>query len=465
MWRPLPGSQTLFITCPVYEALYEGTRGPGKTDALINDFAQHVGRGYGTFWRGILFRHTFKQLEEVRVKTRRWFNQMRPKPLWNGSDHKWTWPDGEELLLRYMDRPDDYWNYHGFELPWIGWDELTNWGSPSCYEDMQACSRSSSKDVPRKIRATANPYGAGHNWVKARFVDPAPWGVVITDGQGRQRVRIKGTIWENSILLDADPQYVRNLLAITDEYKRKAWLEGSWDIVAGGFFDDLWRPDRQVLPLIKPPDTWRFFRSFDWGSAKPSSLGFWAWVADNTMVMVGDQPRVFPRGSLIRLKEWYTVERDNRGMAVPNRGLRLTNKVLGQQIVFHSAGRKWQGCIADPSIFIGQGGKSIYQQMVEGAKEANGKLKFLGAKTDRKAGWQKMREMLEESGKDCPEGPGLWITEVCREWLRTVPVLQRDEKDPDDVDTDQEDHAGDETRYSCMASIGGATRLNVAHIA
>lgn len=55
-WAPHPGSQTLFLSSPVYETLYEGTRGPGKTDALLMDYAQHVGQGFGENWRGILFR-------------------------------------------------------------------------------------------------------------------------------------------------------------------------------------------------------------------------------------------------------------------------------------------------------------------------------------------------------------------------------------------------------------------------
>ena len=45
-WAPQPGSQESFLSCPVYEVLYEGTRGPGKTDALLMDFLQHVGQGY-----------------------------------------------------------------------------------------------------------------------------------------------------------------------------------------------------------------------------------------------------------------------------------------------------------------------------------------------------------------------------------------------------------------------------------
>lgn len=62
IWQPLPGSQHRFMTCPFYEVLLEGNRGGGKTDALLMDFAQMVGRGYGEDWRGVIFRLTYPQL-------------------------------------------------------------------------------------------------------------------------------------------------------------------------------------------------------------------------------------------------------------------------------------------------------------------------------------------------------------------------------------------------------------------
>mgnify|MGYP006967709039 CR=1 FL=1 len=45
IWKPLPGSQTRFLTCPVFEALLEGTRGGGKTDALLMSFWRTLARG------------------------------------------------------------------------------------------------------------------------------------------------------------------------------------------------------------------------------------------------------------------------------------------------------------------------------------------------------------------------------------------------------------------------------------
>jgi hypothetical protein len=142
VWAPQPGSQLAFVSCPIDEALYEGTRGPGKTNALLFDFAQHCGRGFGPHWRGILFRETYKQLEDVLSKCKEWFYPAFPGIKWLGSKdaYYWKWPTGEMLYLRHFSKPDDYWNYHGHEYPWIGWEELTNWPTLDGYESMKTCS-------------------------------------------------------------------------------------------------------------------------------------------------------------------------------------------------------------------------------------------------------------------------------------------------------------------------------------
>src|SRR5688572_8841246 len=135
-WAPQPGSQELFMSCPLPEVLLHGTRGGGKTDALLMDFAQDVGCGYGAAWRGILFRETYPQLADVVAKSERWFRVIFPGAVFNRQRMAWEWRSGEVLFFRHMKRPEDYWNYHGHEYPWIGWEELTNWADDRCYKSM-----------------------------------------------------------------------------------------------------------------------------------------------------------------------------------------------------------------------------------------------------------------------------------------------------------------------------------------
>jgi hypothetical protein len=77
-FMPLPGSQATFLRCNVFEALYEGTRGPGKTMTLLMDFAKEVGKGYGKAWRGILFRRTYGDLDDVVRKIEDEFPKIFP---------------------------------------------------------------------------------------------------------------------------------------------------------------------------------------------------------------------------------------------------------------------------------------------------------------------------------------------------------------------------------------------------
>lgn len=452
MWRPQAGSQALFLASPIYETGYTGTRGPGKTDALLMDFAQHCGRGSGEHWRGILFRRTYKQLADVVAKSKKWFYRIFPGIRFNEGDFVWTWPGGEQLLLRYMRVPGDYENYHGHEYPWIGWEELTNWPDLKCYDLMKSCSRSSFPGMPRKYRWNCNPYGVGHNAVKMRMVDPAPPGVVVTDPEtGLQRVRISGHYSENRALLAADPDYPAKIAAAArNEQEKQAWLDENWDIVAGGMLDDVWRQDVHVLrgrsawPPAATPSSWRIDRAFDWGSTKPFSVGWWA-ESDGTEAPNG---QVYPRGTLIRIAEWYGWDGKT-----PNVGLRLTNKAIGQGIKEREEAMgirdRMKPGPADSSIFVADPGKKSIADEIRKYG-----VKFVEADKrpgSRKAGWEALRERLESTMDRDREQPWILIFEACRQWIRTVPTLPRSDKDPDDVDTEAEDHAGDETRYRVKA--------------
>lgn len=448
-WAPNPGSQVLFLRCPTYEALYEGTRGPGKTTTLLWDFAQHVGRGYGQYWRGILFRETYPQLADVVAKSKAMFRPAFRGAKFNASDYVWTWPTGEQLFFRHMRTEDDYWNYHGHEYPWIGWEELTNWASAACYDSMKACSRATYPGMPRKYRATANPYGVGHGWVKSYFVDPAPAGVEFVVNGGMPRVRIKGFFFENHSLMKNDPHYVKRLMSISDLNKRKAWLGADWNIVAGGMFDEVWRDDIHSIKPFKVPSSWTISRSFDWGSSKPFSVGWWA-TSDGSEAIVdqdedGMVKRNFPRGTKFRIAEWYGWN------GTPNEGCRMLASAIADGIRKREAAMGLTGRVvpgaADASIFDTQNGVCIADDMAllgvswERADKSPG---------SRKNGWEKMRNMMEACKTFPMEQPGLFTFNTCRHFLRTVPTIPRDTKDPDDVDTDAEDHVADDARYECM---------------
>lgn len=458
-WAPQPGSQQAFMECPVFETLYTGTRGPGKTDALLMDFAQHVGQGFGADWRGVLFRRTYPELGDVMAKSKKWFYRIWPDAHYNEAKSTWHWPTGETLLFRQFAKHSDYYAYHGHAYPWIAWEELTTWPDDVGYKLMFSCCRSTVGGMPRKVRSTTNPYGVGHNWVKMRFRLPIPRGVmtgpVIRDSVNDEgdleppRVAIHGRLEENQILLRADPGYsTRILAAARNSNERKAWKYGDWDIVAGGMFDDLWRKDIHILPHIPfklIPKQWRVDRSYDHGQSAPFSYGVWAESNGEPFKHKGYV--IGPvRGDLVRIAEWYGWT------GQPNEGLRMDHMDIAEGIVDREVDWRIRSRIkpgpADASIFDdpNRTNKSIGIEM--GRKGA----RFLAADKSpgsRKQGWGLIRNRLEKSVpiNGYREHPGLFVTENCTQFLRTFPVLPRSDKDLDDVDSESEDHIGDETRY------------------
>ena len=438
------GSQELFLECPHFECFYEGTRGSGKTYMLLMDFAQDIGKGYGSKWRGIIFRRTFPQLADLRSKSKEIFFRIFPRAKFSNSDHKWTFPEGEELYFRYFDRPDDYWNYHGHEYGYLGFDELCSWSGANEYDSLKSVCRSPHPDIFCRIRATGNPLGVGHGWVKQRFIDPCRAGVPIEDREtGLTRVRIHGTLFENKILLENDPSYVDRLKLIDDPIKRKAWLDGSWDIVAGGAIDDVWDERIHVIRPFDVPGQLRIDRSFDWGSSKPFSVGWWCESDGSEILMRDGTAKSWPPKTLFRIAEFYGTS------GRPNEGNRMIPGEIARKIIEIESGFPFlvSPGPADSSIWNSDRGSSIADEM-----ERYG-VRWLRA--DKKAGslvagLEALRSRLSASLKSPMEEPGLFIFDSCSHWLRTVPTIPRDSKDPDKIDSNAEDHCADETRYKLL---------------
>lgn len=452
VWRPQPGPQTDLITCPVGEILFGGARGGGKTDAVIGKWAQHASK-YGDKAQGVIFRRTFKQLEEVLRRSREIYSRIGA--TYSVTTQTWTFPNGASLKLRHLDNEIDAQSYQGHSYNYLVFEEATNWATPRAIDMLRATLRSGA-GVPSQLILTANPGGPGHNWVKARYITPARNGyTLIKDPDSElERVYIPSKLSDNQILVNNDPLYQARLRQTGPGSLVKAWLEGDWDIVSGGFFDDVFSADKHILRPFELPLQWQLITSFDWGFSAPSSFGVFARVTDMPDSLAQKLGVVFPRGSLIRVREWYTVQKDEQGYAKPNLGQRLTNEELGAGIA-----RKLKVLprprisVADPSIFAEDGGPSSYDRMQVGARQESYQLGFTKADNNRQSGWSRLREFLQNANP--PDGAkvereGMWIFGTCEDWLRTVPVLQADRLKPDDVDTDAEDHAADDSRYCVM---------------
>lgn len=444
-WAPQPGPQHLFVTCPVWDVCYGGARGGGKTDATLGDWALHAKR-YGKNAKGLLVRRTLVALLPTIERAKEIFTPLGA--VWHAGDKYFRWPNGAIIYFRYLDRDEDADAYQGHDYTRVYVEELTQFSDPKPVNKLKATLRSAA-GVPTGFRSTCNPGGPGHNWVKARYIDPGAWEVSTEafenpfDGSTveRSRVFIPAKLSDNPRLLSNDPGYVANLHLSGSAQLVKAWLDGDWSIIEGAFFDN-WSAKNVLRPIELPAD-WTRFLSCDWGSARPFALQWWIIVGEAFSAMTADgAPILVPRGALIHYREWYG------STGVPNEGLKMPAEEVARGIKDRTALNEAIAYrVADPAIFSSDGGPSIAERMYGegvGFKRAdNARVARVGAL----GGWDQMRARI--SGED--DAPMLYVFSTCRHFIRTVPVLQHDTLRPEDVDTEAEDHAADAARYACMS--------------
>lgn len=444
VWAPSPGPQTALVQCPVFEVFYGGARGGGKTDGMLGDFIQHA-RQYGEHAMALMVRRTLKQLRRTIARSKQIYRPIGA--VFNESEKEWIFPDGASLTFAYLERDDDADNYQGHSYTRIYVEEIGNFPSPTPIFKLMATLRSGA-GVPCAFRATGNPGGAGHQWVKARYIDPAPggWQLITSTFENpftketvtRDRVFIPSFLSDNPYL---GSDYVANLHMSGSPELVRAWLEGDWNVVAGAFFPEFGAG--HILPAFSVPATWPRFRSADWGSARPFSIGWWA-IADGGV-------RDLPRGALVRYREWYGWNGN------PNEGCRATAEEVGAGICERDGGEPVSngGSVLDPSAFAQDGGPSIAERISVGSRDANGRPLVIFRRADNKrvagkgpwGGWDQVRARLKGDG----ERPAIYFMDNCVHAIRTLPALQHDELHPEDVDTEGEDHAPDEIRYACMS--------------
>lgn len=487
IWSPLPGSQTAALLCPYNHILYEGTRGPGKSECQLMHFRKNVGKGYGAYWRGVIFGTEYKTFDDLKAKALKIFPQFKDgaKYLSSTVENRWVWPTGEQLLFRAINKEADYADYHGHEYPWMGWNELTSYPTPKLYDLMQSCNRSSFlpkensprdkngnilkllPEIPLVVFSTCNPSGVGHNWVKRKFVDVADPGEVVyiksnvfnprsgkREDVTRTQIRIFGSYKENRYL---SPEYIASLESISEENKRRAWLWGDWDITSGGALDDLWTGNVHVIPRFPIPGSWYSNRSFDWGSTQPFSVGWWAEANGEEVTLPSGATWCPAAGSLIRFNEWYGGIEDNATMI----GIKMSAPDIAKGINEREKNMVDDGWIVETPC-AGPADNSIRDVREKDNDSIETKMEVEGVtwtESNKKPGsriigLQLIRDRLEASlrkSKGVSEpGPGIYFMDNCKHAISTLPVLPRDDKKPDDVDTNAEDHIYDDTRYRVL---------------
>lgn len=434
-WRPQAGPQAAYVSSPIFETVYGGARGGGKTDGSLGEFGVHAQR-YKADAKGLFIRRTRVALEPTIERAKVIYRGMAE---WQEQKSRFLWPNGAVLYFRYLERDQDADNYQGHDYTRLYVEELTQFRDPGPLDKLKATLRSAA-GVPVGFRATCNPGGAGHTWVKARHIDPGAWSIIretfvnpfTNETIETDRVFIPAKLSDNPELLTNDPGYVGRLFQAGSEALVKAWLEGDWNVIEGAFFDG-WKTARNTCRAFEIPKHWTRFRSFDWGYARPFSVGWWAISSD-------DMPGL-PKGALVRYREWYGSD------GKPNQGLKLEAEKIAAGILERERGDVITYSVADPAIFSSDGGPSIAERMYKAGVSFRKADNARVARNGAIGGWDQMRARI--AGDE--DGPALVVFDTCRDFIRTVPVLQHDPAKAEDLDTEAEDHVADEARYACMS--------------
>ena len=402
---------------------YGGARGGGKS-WFVRAKAKLLAFRYPGI-RILIVRRSYPELIENHIKILR--EELSAVARYHEKDKELVFPNGSTVRFQYCSHDADLDRLQGTEYDVIFLDEATQL-SEYQMKAITACLRGTNS-FPKRVYYTCNPGGQGHSYVKRVFLDRR-----FEPGEDPDDyLFVQALVTDNEALMKAQPDYVRQLEALPKKL-RDAWLYGRWDIFEGQFFEEFrddpaHYADRQFTHVIDPfpiPVDWKFYRSFDWGYNKPYSCGWWA---------------VDPDGIAYRILELYGCTSE------PNTGVKQTPPQVFAQIAETERthpllkGRQIIG-IADPAIWDAETGESIADVA---AKHG---VYFSPGDHKRIPGWMQLhyRFAFDENGY-----PMLYVFRNCRAFLRTIPLLRYDERKPEDLDTEGEDHVADETRYFCMA--------------
>lgn len=386
---------------------------------------------------GLILRRTNDELRELIWKTKELYPQIEPGAKFSEKASEWRFPSGARLWMSYLDRDDDVLRYQGQAYTWIGFDELTHWPTPYPWEYLRSRLRThkgSGLETSLGLRATTNPGGPGHVWVKKMFIDPAPpntsfWARDLETGETLKdpeteaplfkRRFIPSTLRDNPFLWE-DGNYRRNLLGMP-ESRRRQLLDGDWTIADGAAFPEFNTRDHVVEPFTIDP-SWIRFRSMDYGYSSYSCV---LWFAINPSTE-----------QLVVYRELYVHKMT--GETIADTVLRIERE----------AGERPRYGMLDSSVWHKRGeGPSIAEVMISRGCKWRPSDRSQGS---RVAGKNRLHELLkvdEFSGE-----PGIVFFNTCRQVISDLQVIPVDPKGGDDIDDRfKSDHSYDALRYGIMS--------------
>jgi|TARA_R110000744_G_scaffold99754_2_gene192443 hypothetical protein len=434
VFAPNKGPQTEFLAASEREVLYGGAAGGGKSYGLLADPMRYFSNPN---FNGLILRRSNDELRELIWKSQELYPKAFKGAKWGEKKSQWTFPSGAKLWLTYLERDQDVLRYQGQAFSYIAFDELTQYPTPFAWNYLRSRLRTTDPTLPIFMRATTNPGGSGHGWVKRAFIDPAPANtkfiakdiesgedLVYPTGHDKAgeplfyRRFIPASLVDNPYLMDGG-QYEANLLSLP-EMQRRQLLDGDWAVADGAAFSEF----RSNIHVIKPydiPTDWIRFRSCDYGYSSFSAVH---WFAIDPSY-----------GTLINYRELYLSKH--------------TGRDLSKAVKEAEGGERIQYGVLDSSCWHNRGqiGPSIAEEMISEGTRWRPSDRTNGA---RVAGKNRLHEVLKVD--EYTDIPGIQFFDTCRQIIADLPIIPSDPRGSDDIDPRYAtDHAYDSVRYAVMS--------------
>lgn len=415
---PLQPKQLEFANTFAKYRLYGGAKGGGKSYAMRAECSRQCLSAPGV--RGLALRRTSPEIRENMVVP---MLKELPRELYkyNGSDNILTFGNGSTLRFSYCQNIQDVLNYQGIEYDFICIEELTHWTEDE-FKILMSSLRTARKGIKPNFFGSTNPGGKGHAWVKRLFVDRQ-----FKEGENpADYAFISAKVWDNAILLETQPEYVEDLQALP-ETKRRAYLEGDWNVFEGQYFKEF-RESLHVIDPVNPSNARRRVICLDYGFTNPSAV---YWLAQDN------------HGDVVCYRELYVTGLTYKQLALRVKAMTPASEQISVTVVDPAIVNK-------PSETTGTSGSDEMKAVG---------LRVKGADNSRLKGWQVVRQFLQpyEDPNSKQVTASLKITSNCSNLIRTLPELVHDKTDVEDLDSKGEDHAADALRYG-LVELGARTK-------
>lgn len=415
--EPNDKQREFFLARERYVA-YGGARGGGKSWA-VRKKAQLMALKYGGI-KILILRRTFPELRTNHILPL--VADLQNVARYKEVDKTIYFPNGSMIIFGYCDTDKDVGHYQGQEYDVIFMDEATHF-TEYMFDTLKVCVRGAN-DFPRRFYLTCNPGGVGHEWVKRLFITRQ----YRASERPEDYQFIKALVYDNKVLMEKDPEYVRQLENLPDGL-REAWLEGSWDVFAGQYFPEFDARVHTCEPFAIPAH-WRIYRTLDYGLDMLACY----WIA------------LDEDGNGYVYRELYEG-RDNH-MGANGNGHIISEAAERIKELSDDGEQPWL-TLAPPDLWnrrqeTGQSAADIFA--------ANG-VTLTKTSNDRLDGWSAVKEWLRVYvDVDGSKRARLRIFNTCKNLIRTLQAVQHDDKKINDVATEPHEltHAPDALRHFCV---------------